>query len=117
MADEFALTGRPVRVTGTGVQPLEYALDVSDYDEMDAQLLVLGLDGATPSVTVRLLTSMCNKNENGWEVVGTYSAKTTANAWQTINVKGFLKYVRWEVSAFAGNAATFAIRGMLREWS
>ena len=41
----FKLTEMPIRVTATGAQPLQDALDVSDYDFGDALLGVLEYSG------------------------------------------------------------------------
>jgi hypothetical protein len=112
------LTGNLIRVTATGKQPLLLALDVSAYDEATLQLGVLSLDGSTPSVTVRILTSMHNETEEGWVLAGAFTAQTSAPSFDKLEIKELLKYIRWEVIAFqGGGSATFSICGMLRKWS
>ena len=114
MADEFTLTGASLRVTGTAIQALDQALDVSDYDSATAIIGALGFEGASPSVTVRIITGMSNVSDDGWVQAAIFAARTAANTWDKIEVAGLLKYIRWEVTAFAGTSATFTIQGMLR---
>jgi len=117
MADEFTLTGQCVRIVSNKTQPFEQALDVSDYDELDLLLGVVGFEGVNPSVTVSILTGMCNRTDDGWVVLATFDPITQPNVWVPKNIKGLLKYLRWQVTNFAGNSATFTLRGMARQWS
>jgi hypothetical protein len=57
MPDEFILTGAPIRVVATTSQNLQDALEVDDWDDLDALLAVLAVEGAG-SVTIELQTGM-----------------------------------------------------------
>ncbi len=116
MADEIYLTDGPITVTGPAKQPLRLALDVSRYDEMDLRLRVLAFQG-TPSLDVRLLTSMETDAEDGFVVLGSFTQMTVPNTAQKASFKGLLKYVIWEVTAIGGASATFDLAGMIRSWS
>lgn len=51
MADVFTLTPQPIRRTSTGKQPLDQAIDVSEYDHISALLSALSLDGTSPAIS------------------------------------------------------------------
>lgn len=116
MADPFSLTPHPVRVTGATKQPLDQALDVSDYDSLDALLGLLGVEGTANGATIRLITAMQNDTEQGWVELVAFSSVSTANTYDVQNVIAkLLKYIRWEVTGLGGaTAITFSIDGMLR---
>jgi hypothetical protein len=119
MADQISFTAaHPIKVVAPTKQPINQALDVSDYDEMDLELGVVALEGASPSVTIRILTSMHNDSDDAsWLIAGVFAAQTVPYSFAPLNLKNFFKYVRWEVSALSGNSATFGICGLLRRWS
>lgn len=117
MADEFTLTPQVVRgTTSQQRQSLKDALDVSGYDSADILLFVAALEGTTPSVTIRIITGMQNETEEGWVPVSAFSAVTSSGNAQKANFTGFLRYIRWEISALTGTGvvAAFTLTGMLR---
>lgn len=115
MADVFALTHQPIRVTAVGFQPIYLAMDVGAYDFLDVAFGVLALEGASPSVTVELWTGMQVQSDNGYVQLLQFVTTTTPNIWQWPSIQtGLLRYLRWNVTALAGTAATFTIRGMAR---
>lgn len=117
MAIEIDLTNGPVRVTAAAMQPLSSAVDVSKVDQLDLICLVLGNPGAGSGPTINILTAMSADSEFGWDVAASFSAATLAAAGQErINVKGLLKFARWNVAATGGaNPLTISIRGMGRQ--
>ncbi len=118
MADEFILTQRPVRVTNNSSQPLDQALNIADYDAIDAVVNIAGVEGTTTGVSIRLLTGMQKDTPDTWSVVATFLASALTGP-NTFNVQHadqkLLKYLRWEVFGLGGaTAVTFDISGMLR---
>jgi len=113
--DQFLLTPQPIRVTNAAKQPLNLALDVSDYDEINALMGLLALVGSSSGVTIRLITGMQVDSEDGWVTLVTFSAQTTANSFDLQNATtGLLRYIRWEVLSLGGaTAVTFMNNGML----
>lgn len=119
MADEFDLNKKPVRATGAIRQALDQALEISDYDEVDVICSLLGVEGTTTGLGIRLLTGMSNETENGWVVLLTFTAANlngpNTNDVQNASTK-LLKYLRWEVTGLGGaTAVTFDLSGMLRK--
>jgi hypothetical protein len=115
MSDDFTLTRGPVRVTAAIRQPLQNALLIQDYDQIDALLGFLAIEGSG-TATIRVLTAMQNETEDGWVTLFTFANQTTANGWDLKSASaGILKYIRWEVTSLGGaTAITFQISGMLR---
>lgn len=118
MADEFSLTTGPFRAIAVQKQDLRLSLDVSGYDEIDILLGVVQISGGG-SATVRIITGMQLESDDGWVVAGTFNSVSTTNSWEKINIKNFLRYIRWEVSVLSGSSptVTFVLPGMLRAWS
>ena len=119
MADDFNLTGNPVRLTAPGKQRLDLSMDVSDYDLADILLQVLTLEGTGPNTVVRIITGMQTETEDGWVPAVTFTAVNASNAAEMKLDVHFLRYIRWEVTVLTGASAviTFAVRGMLRRRS
>ena len=119
MADQFNLTPQPARVTGPGSQTIELALEVSDYDEVDALAGILGVEGTTTGLSLRLLTSMQKESTDGWVPYMTFTPGNlnAANKFEVLNASTkLLKYLRWEVTGLGGaTAITFSLGGMLRK--
>ena len=117
MARPITLTHQPIRVTATGFQPLYLAMDVSAFDILDIELGIVGLEGTSPSVTVNVYTGMQNQVDDCWLPLSTFASQSTPDTYLKQSFQGgFLKYVRWNVTALAGTAATFYIRGMGRSY-
>ncbi len=120
MSDEIRLTTRPIRVTATGAQDLADVLDVLAYDRLDLYLLVYSMEGTSPSVTIKVETSMQNESDdnNLWHEIAAFSAITTSNdSDKQSATSGVLRYIRWRVTALSGTgtpAATFIIHGVGR---
>jgi len=110
MADPFNLTDKPVRMTAPGKQDLRLVFDGGPYDECD---LLLTVYEASVNVTIEILTSMQNESEQGWVSAGTFSS-TGANTALKLNIKNFLRYLRWNLQTSA--TTTFLIQGMGRRW-
>ncbi len=118
MTSELQLTPQPVRTTVATKQPLQQAVNVSEYDIADLLLYVPALEGtASPTATIRIITGMQLDTEDGWVVAGTFNVVSTTNNSQKLRVSELLKYIRWEVSGVTGTtpAVTFLISGMLRQ--
>lgn len=113
MADSFNLTNVPIRVTATTAQSLDLVLDVSDYDDLDALLSVVGFEGAG-SATIEIQTSMQKDTADGWVQLLAFSSVTGTNVYEKKAGTGLLRYIRWRVSALSSTAVVFEIRGMLR---
>ncbi len=110
MATIMNLTNGPVRVTAATKQDIRLSTDAHAFDEVDVALTVY--EGT--SVAAKLITSMnADDDVEGWVDAGSFSA-TSATGTNKLNVKNFLRYLRWEITS-SGNA-TFAISGMARRW-
>lgn len=118
MGETFNLTPQPIRTTTTLKQPLDQALDVSEFAHISALLSALSLEGtSSPSATVRILTGMQKDTESGWVPLLTFTNITSSNVFEVLHSSNeMLRYIRWEVSAISGTspALTFSIGGMLR---
>ena len=117
MTAEFNLTPQPILMTAGCKQLIQTALNVSRFDQADALLMTMSVEGtSSQSFTVRIITGMQTDTEDGWVVAGTFTASTVGNTPQKINVTGLLKYLRWEVVLNAGTnpVLTFTLCGMLR---
>ncbi len=119
MADTFNLTPQPVRVSVATKQVVEQALDVSDYDEVDALAGIVGVEGSTSGVGLKLLTGMQRESTDGWVTLLTFTSGTLngPNTYEAVNASTkLLKYIRWEVTGVGGaSAITFTVCGMLRK--
>ncbi len=116
MGTEFTLTP-PIRVTGVAKQPLTQSLDVSDFDDVDALLSAIVLEGTTsPNATVKIITAMQNESEDGWVDLISFTSVTASQTYVKSQGRP-LKFIRWQVSALNGTAPalTFTITGMLRD--
>jgi hypothetical protein len=112
------LTSIPIRVTATGAQELRLAQDMLLFDQLDLELQVLSLEGASPSITVGLQTGMQIESTEGWVTLGTaFTAVSSAPSSQKRNFPELLRFVRWNVTALSGTAATFYICGLGRRWA
>lgn len=110
---EIYLTLAPVRATGTGKQALKDSATVSRWKGGMLILRIVATEGS-PSITVRVITGMNTEQEEGWVEVGAWSAQTTVTSVK-FAVSDLAKFLRWEVTAFSGTAATFTIEGMLSD--
>ena len=118
MANPFNMSAHhPIRVTATGRQTLQDALDVSAFDSADVLMWLEQVDGGG-SVTVELITGMQKEREDGWVSLGSFGALSMASTPRGVKlqVTGLLKYMRWNVSAIGAPAtfAIFSLSGMLR---
>lgn len=115
---QFVLTPQPIRASATGKQAMASALPVAGYTTADTYLYVPALEGATPSITVRLIGGWQTETEDGWMVIATYNAVSASSATPQRLVLAFLPpYLRWEVSAISGTSpvAAFTIVGSLSD--
>ncbi len=114
------LTGRhPVRVTGAGAQELRLALDVSGYDEIDIELRVFELKGTGATLQLTIETGMQCATDHGWTTLATFPLVSAAPAIKLRNLRGLLRYLRWNVTTLGGTTptATFLIDGIARTWA
>jgi hypothetical protein len=121
MATVIDLTpGQPVVVAPGGSatnQNLTQAIDVSAFDMLDLQLVVLTAPGTGGLVT--LITGMQTQSEDGWKALSTPSSYWTSAAVGTylqLFDRNFLRYVRWSVASGTGASISFYIRGMGRKY-
>jgi len=118
MAVFFELTDKPVRVTAASdAMELRLAKDVLEFDELDLTLLVLAVEGGSPSLTMVLETGNQIDSTNGWNLLPAFAARTTSNSSELKNFKNFQRFLRWKVSALTGTAFTFIIQGVGRRWA
>ena len=114
---------QPVTVTGppgpATRQNLWNVVDVSGFDILVLELGIIAFSGpSTPAVKVEIDTSMVNDDDAPWVITPSNSGWTTtlstsgyyaAARWN----KGFLRYIRWNVSTLdATQSITFWIRGI-----
>jgi hypothetical protein len=120
MADHINLTDGPIRVTVTGAQPLDQAVEVSSYDLLDLLAGLLGVEGSTSGVGLRIITGMQRESQNGWVEYLAFTPGTlnAPNTWQALQgTTRLLRYIRWEVTGLGGaTAVTFQINGMARSY-
>lgn len=120
MATPFALTQQPIRVTSTGFQPMQLALDVGAFDALDVELGVLSLEGTSPTVTVQLWSGLQDQTDSGWVLLHDFGAISGVfNAYYHTKIArtaGLLRFLRWNVTALGSGspAATFFLRGVGR---
>lgn len=121
MAEPFALTAQPVRVSAMGFQPLYLARDISAYDQIDAVLTVCGLEGtSTPNVTVELWTGTQAQTDDGWVQLAAFTNLATANTSEKRSItSGLLRFMRWKVTTLGGTtpAAIFLINCLGRSFT
>ena len=115
MAIAFQLTpGQPITVTAVSTQPLSEAVDVSEFDILDLMSSVAAMTAST--VTIKIITGMQKQSEDGWVTAVEFSAATVVGSELKTKTNGFLRYIRWTVTAITGGSATFYIRGMGRSY-
>ncbi|MBI5515851.1 MAG: hypothetical protein HY909_18860 [Deltaproteobacteria bacterium] len=126
---EFAIkvtTANTGAATFTAVQPLDQALDVSGYEELDLQLNVVGFSGQ--NCNVYLITSMQKDVEDEtWD-----EANAPATQFAPISGTGvknavlassgnkpLLRYIRWKAvsTAQVSTTLTFTLTGIARRRS
>src|SRR2546429_545486 len=120
MADIITLTQQPIRITATARQNAWAAVDVSGYDILDMEL-VCTVEGTSTTLQFNIFTGMHFQSDDGWFVTATTFPNIAATG---VVIKpltltgGFLRYIRWDVSGFAGlTAVTFFMRGMARRYA
>lgn len=111
MRDELHITPGAIRVTAEMSQPVEQAIDVAPYHEVDVVSNIHGLEGAGQAV-IRLLTGMQKETTAGWVVFLTFSTVTESGVADKKSGSGLLRYLRWEVSELTSDAVTFDVSGM-----
>ncbi len=121
MADIITLTQQPIRLTAAARQERYLATEVSAFDLMDMQLFVASFEGTgTLSATFKLISSMqVQTDTEGWSDVWIFSVGSTPNTSYLATIEaGFLRYLRWELSAITGTspAVTFWLRGLGRSY-
>jgi len=92
------------------------ALDVTGYGgaRFDFGLKVYLIDGTTPSVTVKLYTSMYNDDNDGtWALLGSFGAVTASNTAVALSVtSGVLRYVKWKLEWTGMTLVSFEVLGV-----
>ena len=122
------MAGQPINVTGSVVTPTfdplkpywqdaKDAIDVTGYRgaRFDFGLKVYTLAGTSPSLTVKLYSSMYHDDDGDvWDLLGAFSAVTTSNTACTLSVSsGMLRYVRWKLEYTNMTLVTLEILGMV----
>ncbi len=120
MPESVALTPEPVRISATGSnvkQDLRLALDVSSYDELDLLLTVYeNTSGA--DIVVPVLTGMTSDSESSWVTAGTFSGTGGAGpAANKLNIKNFLRFIRYQLTTGSTFTTSFCIDGMGRRYA
>ena len=91
-------------------------LDVAGYggDRFDFALKVYTIEGTSPSVTVKLYTSMYNDDDGDvWALLGSFAAVTASNTAAALSVSsGMLRYVRWKIEHSNMTLISFEILGV-----
>jgi hypothetical protein len=129
MATELYITpSQPVTVTAiTGTlafkQNLWESVDVSSYDILDLEFVIVAANVGSTTAHFGLTTGMQTQTEDGWwsNIAGgpnldiiNAAGISAGTLFKTFNL-GFLKYVRWNISGLNVNdTVTFYIRGMGR---
>ena len=117
MADVINRTNGPVTVAGTTTKylPVDQAVDVSGYDNLD---LAIDTPGIGPD-EVQILTSMTlQETDADWVEAAVTSgtvSSNTANTFLTVPASGkpLFRYIRWKITAGANPAAAY-ITGLAR---
>lgn len=120
MATEFHLTARPLLVSGIKSQALTEALDISQFDEIDAVCTICAIVGSG-ALSIRLLTGMQRETDVGWVELLAFTSSNLDSVGDA-DIKNsstkMLKYMRWDVTSLNGATSfTFDIGGMLRKRS
>jgi len=111
------LTAGAVRVTAAGAQELRLAREVLAFDQLDVVVRVLSLEGGGASIDLALQTGMQLESAQGWVTLGAFNRITSSPSGQSHHFTGLLRYVRYEVTALAGTAATFTLCATGRSWA
>jgi hypothetical protein len=113
MADYIQLTELVWQVPGgTTTQPLEQALEVSGYAQLELVVGVHRVDGGDPGPTVSVLTGMDRTTESGWVVAGSFP-EGVQDSYYKRSVRGLLRLARLQVST-GGYGAVISVRGLAR---
>ncbi len=125
MATIIALTpNQPAAVNGPAgaatKMNLWEAFDASPYDYFDLELGVdaINLAGGA-NITIALETSMQNEvDDASWQQIASWASLGTAPNYSIKSIdKGFLRYLRWNVSVITTNQSiAFWIRGIGRRY-
>ncbi len=121
MADLITLTATPVRVTsgagGGGMSQLWSARDISAYNFLEIDVMIIGWEGASGSglAQFRLMTGFQRESPTDW-YVGASAAIPQGLSHMRFLVDGWqFRYLSWRCESLANaSAATFWIRGMAR---
>jgi hypothetical protein len=113
-------TRAPQKCVATGRQLFWKAIDLGgDLRVLDVQLSVYALSGgASPKVTISVLTSCHDDADLGWATLGTFTSvdgQAGADQTETMVMVGALRYVRFEVTSLGSGASCyFTIDGQAR---
>jgi hypothetical protein len=111
MPDVLSLTGPEVRVTANSFLNPCLAVDVSEYDTLQIDILATCLIGTGAVATIYIYTGMQTDTIDGWVLAATGTTVTAAGP-QTafaIGPGGFLRYIGWQVAG-AANLSVMGFR-------
>ncbi len=114
MPDLLDITRSPIRASGSAVQPLYLATDVSGYDSLDILLYVPALEGESRGMTVSLRTGLHLDSDDGWVVLCNLPTFSASNFRARVSIGGgFLRYVRWSLASFTvATSVTFWVQAV-----
>jgi hypothetical protein len=110
------LTDMPIRTGAVpATQPLYLASDVADMDVLDLEMSAW-FDGTSAfNLTVEILTAPQVASEDGWVTAGNLNVTGASSGSSMLTLSGgFMRFIRWKLTAVAGGPATFLIRGVGR---
>lgn len=115
------VTGNPTTISAAKKQPVLEAIDLLGTPGLryDFALRSYYVAGSSPVLTVKLLTSMYNEdNDDTWDLLGTvFSTVNASNKIRQISVTAnVLRYVRWEVEVTSGSLTTFTFEVLGVAW-
>lgn len=109
------------------VQNILESVDVSSYDSIDFQVVLLAMTGSPADVTIKILTSMQMDTDDptttpeAWPVMIATAPLTTAPKWAPLSIPAsaavpMFRYIRWQVVFNGGTnpTAIFSITGVGR---
>jgi hypothetical protein len=113
MPDLIDITRSPVRASGSAVQPLYLATDVSSYSCLDVLLYVPSIEGNNRGITLSLRTGLHMDSDDGWVALCNLPTLSAVSFRARVRVHGHMSYVRWSLAPFTwATAVTFWIQAL-----